>query len=142
ASRFSALGLSPGISDNGQIVTFYANLTDAGRDVINPRQQGLLYADGSPLSVPMLSSGPGIFASVRVNGATKNGTPLLNSRLILRIAGVDAVNGPFSSFSADDRVGVNSTQLTQRAVTIVYIASDNSTPPKKGIYTSRLEFLP
>ena len=138
SSKFSVLGNSPGISDDGQIVTFYGDLTLGGADVL------------------MTTPGPGIFASIRSGGG----------RIIQRIAGkanngyldpgetfIDTNSngkfdqgesdvGPFASFDPDSRVGVNSTQSTQRAVTIVYVAFDDLLPAgKKGIYTSRLNFF-
>src|SRR5262249_8551576 len=103
-----------------------------------------------------LTPGPGIFASI----GTSSG-----KRIIVRIAGT---NDGFTSFAADTRVGVNSTQKDepftdangngiwdpgeayqdtnqngyfdpgQRAVTIAYIGTQNG---RKGVYTNRLNFL-
>jgi hypothetical protein len=101
-NRFSALGQSPGISDDGQIVVFYG--VDA--------------------------SGPGIFASV--NTAS-------HGRQIVRIASA-AANGPISKFEPDVRVGVNSTETTEGAVTVTYVAYDAH--GSKGVYASRLTFVP
>jgi hypothetical protein len=116
---FTEIGRSPGISDDGQIVTFYANLTNA--DALNQAQSG------SGMNLIELTPGRGIFASINTSAG----------RIIQRIA---SVSGSISSFSADTRVAVNATQANQRAVTVVYIAFDNAS--SKGIYTSRLHFTP
>lgn len=128
SSQYSEIGRSPGISDDGQIAVFY------GQN----------------------SSGPGIFASI------DEGT----SRELVKIAGLD---DGFSSFEKDTRVAVNSTHRgeefedsntngiwdsgesftdannngkfdpSQRAVTVVYMANDES--GNKGIYSNRLNFF-
>jgi hypothetical protein len=136
SANFSALGSAPGVSDDGQIVTFYGNLnaTGAARFGTTP--------------------GPGIFASIQTS----------SGRIVQRIAGladgqfldpgetfVDGNNngrfdtgeqdiGPFTSLVGDARVGVNSTQNDQRAVTIAYMGTDSE--DHTGIYTSRLNFFP
>jgi Ca2+-binding RTX toxin-like protein len=135
---FTQLGMSPGISDDGQIVTFYGDLSPAGAKTLK------------------LDPGPGIFASIKTS----------TERKIVRIAGITPNTGNgvldpgetfidggdkngkidkgedksyFASFDADARVAVNSTQATQRAVTVVYMANDASS--NKGIYTNRLNFF-
>lgn len=50
---FSAVGQSPGISDDGAVVVFWGNLTTAGANTLNT------------------TAGPGIFASVDVGGGTR-----------------------------------------------------------------------
>lgn len=129
------LGVRPGISDDGQIVTFFGDLTPTGATSL------------------ATTSGPGIFASIRT----------ATGRVIQRIAGVtgngqldpgetftDSNNnglydtgevdlGPFASFEVDSRVGVNATQAIQHAVTVVYVGTDSF--GHKGIYTNRLNFF-
>jgi hypothetical protein len=164
-TNFTALGGSPGVSDDGSIVVFYGDLTMAGAKSFNT------------------TPGPGIFASI------ETGT----GRVTQRIAGVagngfldpgetfDDINpngtydagepdkGPFASFDPDSRVGVNSTHRDepfidvnkngikdpnesftdannngrfdpgQHAVTIVYMAFDSL--GRRGLYTNRLNFF-
>ncbi len=78
---FSAVGRSPGISADGQIVAFYGNLTLAGAD-----QWGL-------------TPGPGIFASVQIGPEWT----------IHRVAGVGG-DDP-AGYVADAPVGVNSVRM-------------------------------
>lgn len=111
APDFTALGRSPGISDNGQIITFYGDLSAAGA-----------------ASLGLTAGGPGVFASIDI------GT---GSRRIVRIAGNPGDN---LTFDPNSVVAVNSTQQTQRAVTVVYVATDTTTS-LKGIYSSRLNFF-
>jgi len=113
---FSSLGRYPGISDDGQIVVFYGDLSPSGAALLN---------SGRPASFAPLNSGPGIFASVETT----------SGRVIERVAG--AADG-FTAFNGDSRVNVNSTQASQRAVTIVYVGTRAG---KSGIYTSRLNFF-
>ncbi|MFZ1631369.1 MAG: M23 family metallopeptidase, partial [Anaerolineae bacterium] len=123
------LGRNPGLSDDGQIVVFYGDLTAAGATALNNQQMALVYPTGAQFQPIPLSPGPGIFASISTTAG----------RIIQRVAGL--ADG-FSSFDSDSRVGVNATQGSQRAVTIVYIAYDISSPtPKKGLYTQRLSFF-
>jgi hypothetical protein len=78
---FSAVGNSPGISADGQIVAFYGDLTQAGAS-----QWGL-------------TAGPGIFASIRVG----------SQWTIHRVAGIGGV-AP-AGFVPDALVGVNSVRM-------------------------------
>jgi len=129
--NFSQLGTSPGISDDGQIVTFYGDL-----------------------SVPWeaLSPGPGIFASIdttsgrkiqRVAGIAGNGFldpgetfDDVNGNSIFDVGEIDI--GPFSSFGSNSRVGINSVGNAYDA-NVAYIAFDNS--GNEGLYTSRISLL-
>ncbi len=130
---FTALGLSPGISDEGKILTFYGELSST-----------------NALELP---AGPGIFASIKTTGGKK----------LVRIAGVTNVqtagngfidpgeswndtnnngkveNGEdigFASFQnaisgdSNTRIGVSS------GLTTTYFAVDQS--GNEGIYTSRI----
>jgi hypothetical protein len=126
---FTALGRSPGISDDGSIVAFYGDLSAVGASALG------------------MTPGPGIFASIKQGG----------SWALQRVAGIagngqldpgetfndangngkfdsgESDSGIFTNFSADTRVGVNSTR------TVAYIGFDQS--GQKGIYTSRLNFF-
>jgi VCBS repeat-containing protein len=129
SSNFTKIGQSPGISDDGQIVVFYGEKNSVEK---------------------------GIFASIKLGA----------SRELVKIA---ELNNGFSSFEKDTRVAVNSTHRgenftdsnnngiwdsgelfddsnnngrfdpSQRAVTVVYMANDES--GNKGIYSNRLNFF-
>jgi Ca2+-binding RTX toxin-like protein len=119
-SGFSYLGASPGISDDGKVVTFYGELTSPS---------------GSTLG---LQPGPGIFASIDTGSGRK----------IIRLAGIagngikdpgetfDDVNqngvvdagedkGLITSFAKDDRVGV-SYLGDKNTGTVVYLARNQA----------------
>jgi hypothetical protein len=147
---FDVLGASPGISDDGQVATFYGDLTLAGATNINTAQPDQMKID----------SGPGIFASI----SSPSG-----GRIIVRIAGEvgqpflypgetfvdtngdgqfnngEVALGPFKDFSPDSRVAVTSEPTDQNgvitldAVTISYLAYGND--GNLGLYTSRLDLL-
>jgi hypothetical protein len=113
---FQALGQSPGISDDGQIVTFYGDLSDPSW--LNTKQGQIKYVGSSSLQLPQLTRGPGIFASVAVKNAYRDknfnnkfdvGESTVD-RVIVRIAGTR--NG-FDSFDPNSRVAVNSTQRSE-----------------------------
>ncbi len=144
---FIALGASPGISADGQVVAFYGDLTPAGADALNYAQ--------AQAGVPSLNPGPGIFASINTTS---------HGRVLLRIAGQDSQPflNPGETFKnlnntgnptgnpkdigvkqfdqPDAPVAVNSTQATGGAVTIVYMAQGDD--GSDGIYANRLDFLP
>jgi VCBS repeat-containing protein len=137
SANFSGLGGAPGISDDGQIVTFFGNLTQAGANRFNSTQTGL----------PQLAPGPGIFASlatatgralVRVAGLTNNGlldpgerwdnvnnnnSEVWTSGSVVVDPGEDQLG--FSSFLANTRVGVNRLELNSSFYRIVFEASDD-----------------
>ena len=135
ASEFTQLGMSPGISDDGQIVTFYGDLSPAGADKLK------------------LNPGPGIFASIKTstkreivriagiagNGFLDPGETFIDANNNKKLDSGEVDKGFFASFDADARVGVNSTQATQRSVTVAYMANHASS--NKGIYTNRLNFF-
>ena len=156
ASGFQRVGL-PGISDDGQVVAFAGDLTAAGAASLNEWYQQL-FEQGAALFDP-LNPGPGVFVSVD----TEYG------RVIQRIAGlfnnqfldpgetwkeVNGIDGfqfydgdtivarseAFGGFDYESRVAVNSTQDSQRAVTVVFLGYDviNS---KQGLYRSRLNLF-
>ena len=110
---WNALGREPGISDDGQVIAFYGDLSTAGAAALTAAQ---------PATYNPLSPGPGIFVYAAV-------TP--TSSVIQRVAGVsgngyldpgeewnDANDngvvdrgedaGPFAGFSVDTRIGVKS----------------------------------
>jgi pimeloyl-ACP methyl ester carboxylesterase len=105
---FTALGAAPGISDDGQFIAFYGDLSPAGATNLST------------------TPGPGIFLSVR------NST----GRSIVRLTGLaDAAGAPrFASFEAGMRVGVNTEAKTGDAL-VVFMA--RAADGKKGIFTSR-----
>jgi uncharacterized repeat protein (TIGR01451 family) len=115
ANTFSVLGQSPGISDNGQVIVFYGDLTATGATALQT------------------TAGPGIFASIVVGpGNTRRtirvarrqveqvqppvGVPVGNRDGVCDVGepcidgelGLDAANNPlfFNSFSPDTRIGV------------------------------------
>jgi hypothetical protein len=150
---FTALGRSPGISDDGRIVVFYGDLSASGAATLNT------------------TSGPGIFSRINrvcvtqgINGeldsaiggddettdagvlsgpngkceTNKTGDDRLHVSVgsssfspIQRVAGLSS--GLFSSIEPDSRVSANSTG------TVIYIATDTSS--NKGIYTTQLDFI-
>jgi Ca2+-binding RTX toxin-like protein len=130
---FTNLGQSSGISDDGQVVTFYGDLSAAGAITLG------------------LDPGAGIFASVNTT----------NGRQIQRIAGVSGNGfldpgetftdtngngdfdagetdiGLFASFGKDSRVASNYNLLYGRGLgTIAYLALDQA--GNEGLYTSTL----
>jgi hypothetical protein len=130
---FTNLGQSPGISDDGQVVTFYGDLSAAGAITLG------------------LNPGAGIFASVNTT----------NGRQIQRIAGVSGNGfldpgetftdtngngnfdagetdiGLFASFGKDSRVASNYNLLNGRGLgTITYLVLDQA--GNEGLYTSTL----
>lgn len=149
---WSDLGVRPGISDDGRIVTFYGDLTDAGATA-------LTNANGARVPVP-LTAGKGIFASVQLGG----------SRYIIRIAGhkgsgaIDpgerrltsgAEAGPdfdfdgvsdwgIRSFDPDSRPSVEIAPSGEFA-TIAYVATDDDDQGNgagAAVFVSRLNLFP
>ncbi len=142
--NFSALGASPGISDDGQIVAFYGVLTAAGATTINAAQSG---------QTP-LTAGPGIFLSISTAS---------HGRILVRVAGetgsgilppgetfLDANhNGQLdpgetevgiSQFDPDQRVAVDAIQGSDHAVTVVFMGTD-STTGNDGLWCNRVDFF-
>lgn len=107
APDFSATGLSPGISSEGDYVAFYGDLTAAGA--------AALALTNSP-GAPTLAPGPGIFLSL----ATPSG------RDVVRIAGLDA---EFTAFTPSLRVAVRSHGAV--LATVCYGATRSGKP---GVY--------
>lgn len=129
---FFALGRSPGISDDGRIVTFVGDLS----------------ADGALLAG--LDPGPGVFMSVSFGGgailrrlAGVSGNGFLDPGEQLDDAnGNGAVDpgedaGRFSAFDGNARVAVNNTHVTQRAVTTLFMAVDLD--GNKGLEVNRVQ---
>jgi hypothetical protein len=162
---FTQLGISPGMSDDAQIVTFYGNLgtgdgesfTDSnGNGGWNP---GESFTDSNGNGTwDGTNPGAGIFASIktptgrvieRIAGVAGNGFldpgETFNDANNNRILDVGEDLGSIASFNPDVRIAVNSTHKdgtfgpSQRAVTIVYMANDQAN--HQGIYTSRLNFF-
>jgi hypothetical protein len=139
---WSELGRSPGISDDGQIVVFYGDLTLDGAQEYNSKGNRAFN----------MEPGAGIFVSVDLAGG----------RQIYQIAGLakqDQILQPwetwndsnqngqidnqeevgFSKLDKDSAISINATQANQRGVTIAYIAYD--TQQNKGVYTTRFNFF-
>jgi Ca2+-binding RTX toxin-like protein len=143
---WSQLGLRPGISDDGDIVTFYGDLTATGAAALTAAQPEL-----TPLH-----AGPGIFASIRLN--------LIGDRAVIRVAGTmangvldpgetfDDANGngeldagetdtgPFESYEPDTRVGVTNRPADWDGFTAAYISKDEE--GVAGLYTSNVIITP
>ncbi|MEP1079566.1 Ig-like domain-containing protein [Leptolyngbya sp. PL-A3] len=133
-AQAQSLGLSPGISDNGEVVTFYADLRADASTALN------------------LTPGAGIFASIN--------TP--TGRFIQQVAGISSGNGyldpwetftdlnsnntfdpnlgevdsgPFTGFVPNSRVGVSYNLLYGKGQgTVAYLAYDRE--GREGLYTS------
>jgi hypothetical protein len=118
---FKALGQKPGISDDGQIIVFYGDLESGAKlNEFNNAQSKLIYASNkASLVLPSLTSGPGIFASIKIqetfvdlNGnKTQDNKEDSVDRVIVRIA--DKTDG-FNSFDPDSRISVNSTHRAEK----------------------------
>jgi hypothetical protein len=117
---WASVGAAPGTSTDGKMVTFFGDLTEKGASAYNYTLQP---------AQPLLSAGPGIFASVDVGGY----------RVIARVAGISA---DFPGFAPDDRVAVNSTFANLGYDTVTFSAQDPSTGHVQGIYTSQISIGP
>ena len=131
AMGYDAIGRSPGISDDGTVVAFYADRATPGTD-----------------------PGPGIFLTdlltgktVRVASAGTGGNGTLDPGETYEDLNFDGQFtpsagevdfNPIASFESDSRVAVSVTQDDQRAMTIVYLATD--TLGREGLYASRVRF--
>jgi pimeloyl-ACP methyl ester carboxylesterase len=95
AQGFTSLGGMPGISDDGQFIAFYGDLSAAGAAILGT------------------TAGPGIFLSLPVAGA----------RQIIRVAGLSAAgcSSSITGFQANMRIGVN-TQPNGEAL-VVFVAN-------------------
>lgn len=159
ANTFTALGQSPGISDDGAVVVFYGDLTAAGATALQT------------------TAGPGIFASIDIGGGTRRtiriarrqvenvqpptgilhgnldgtcdiGEPCRDGEL-----GLDAANNAlfFNSFQADSRVGVVHQSYAPDGIvndtfTVSFLGTPNaaSLPPQYfsnqlGLWTIRVD---
>jgi hypothetical protein len=121
---WAALGVRPGISDDGNTVAFYGDLTAAGAAAINAAQP----------NAPSLQPGQGIFASV----------PTGSGHVIIRVVGTGGQGGPsdVSTFDVDTRVAVatsisSTTQISTDR--IVFMGSDSH--GLDGIYENTFAFL-
>ncbi|NJL52756.1 MAG: hypothetical protein HC930_12065 [Hydrococcus sp. SU_1_0] len=149
-SGFSNVGLSPGISDDGKVVTFYGNLT----------------SPGASTSTVGLQAGEGIFASIdtgsgrkiiRIAGIAGNGT-LDPGETFNDADGDNQVDlgediGKISGFAKDaggnyvDRVGVNyrgTNSSTNQGIkglgTVAYLALNSS--GQENSFTNQLKEAP
>jgi hypothetical protein len=152
STNFSALGQSPGISADGQIVIFTGTLTQGGATALNAAQSNWVYGPDEGLALVPLDPGPGVFASyatsigrviVRIAGEAGNGILDPGEFYIdldqdgLFDSGSEQDQGPCSSFSFPDmRVSVDGSIQDQRAVTVCYAAADLG--GHQGLYTNRL----
>ncbi len=148
--NFSALGASPGISENGQIVAFYGDLTSVGAANINAAQ-------AADKGVPALLPGDGIFASVStsqgwmlVRIAGEASQPFLNpGESFINATATGVYTAPQDtkviSVSEFDPASPVSVQMTysgtnSESATIVYTAADAN--GNNGVYANRLDLLP
>jgi hypothetical protein len=118
---FTALGRSPGISADGQIVVFSGTVS----------AQGL-----KKFGVPAGTNA--VFASIHYDDST--------AWILVPISYYAATNGmsasPITDINLNATVSANATQATQRAVTVAYDGFMGSGSNKvEGIYTSRLNFI-
>lgn len=141
-TQYSETGAAPGISDDGQVVVFYGNLTDAGATALNAKQTGAKYPDGSLITLPTLAAGPGIFASVALDSAKLPDNSALK-RAVIRIASVDSAQTPslvhdFTGLT-DYRVAVNATQSTRKTVSILFFGHDGLN--NGALFSSQVNFV-
>ena len=136
AADFSSLGSEPGLSDDGQAVAFYGDLTVAGAASFNAVQPGL----------PALEPGEGIFVSLNTSG---------QSRILVRVAGIsdngvadpgevwnnntETDTGGFKSFLPDVRVGVNLEGSSSAFYRVVFeaTAADGTKNGTVGIFSAK-----
>jgi hypothetical protein len=129
---FAVLGARPGISDDGQVVAFYGDLTQKGADDLNAAQRGPDESNPLHPEVTRLYPGRGIFVSLqagsgriiqRIAGITTD--PYLSPGEVWRkplsqangpgLAGVKTnlavdpsqITGGISNFAFDGRIGIN-----------------------------------
>ena len=107
---FTALGRMPGISDDGQYVAFYGDLSSAGAATLGT------------------TAGPGIFLSYQTH----------QGRVIKRVVGLSGQGGTalFSALDGNQRVGVNS--QSQDGKVLVAFAGTNS-DGVKGVWAARFD---
>ncbi len=150
--QFTELGISPSISDDGQIVVFYGNLSEQGA-------KDLTKANGDHVPVP-LTPGEGIFASVEFGGA----------RYVIRVAGKKASGyvdpgerqlvggveaGPDFNFDGASDWGIEGFDPSSRVSvsldpsgefgTVAYLGTDESdgvTGTGEAIFASRVDLYP
>lgn len=155
AEGFSELGSNPGMSDDGQIIVFYGNLSsEADLDRLNSEQNTRSLALGGP-KTPALELGKGIFASiqtaagrflVRLCGESNNGI-LDPGEHFLDLDGDDRFTpgaeldeGEISGFGdGSSRVCVSNVDLDRRYATVAFLGASGSA---FGVYTLQLDFVP
>lgn len=107
---FTALGRMPGISDDGQFVAFYGDLSSAGATALET------------------TAGPGIFLSYETH----------QGRVIKRVVGLTGEGGTalFNGFEGNQRVGVN--PQSQDGKVLVAFAGTNA-DGVKGVWAARFD---
>lgn len=143
ANGFTQLGNSPGISDDGNIVTFYGELNSGGASALNTNPGKGIFAAINTTSGWKIQR----IAGIAGNGYLDPGETFQDTNNNGKFDTGEVDIGAFSDFDPNARVAVNSTQDTQRAVTIAYIANDipininGINVSQKGLYTNRLNFF-
>jgi VCBS repeat-containing protein len=115
---FSELGLSPGISDDGQVIAFYGNSDGTFTD--NP---------GAGIFISFVDSGSRItqrVAGISNNGFLDPGETFIDINNNGVFDGNEVDLGLFTSFSADTRVGVSTTvENGQTIAQLAYLGADD-----------------
>lgn len=126
ADGWNELGAAPGVSDDGQLVAFYGDLTLTKAAEFNLQ---LIDIENSadPIVFDDVLPGPGIFVSI----------PTIHGRVVQKIAGTLGPLG-FDSFSAFDRVGISRLAGERPFVHVVYSGTKAGT---FGVHSSRLNFV-
>ena len=117
-SGFSALGLSPGISDNGQVVAFYGNRASTPTD--NP---------GAGIFISFLAGGTRTIqrvAGISSNGFLDPGETFTDTNNNGLFDSGEADIGLFTSFSAYTRVGVSTAFANGQTIAqLAYLGTDD-----------------
>ncbi len=153
-TTFARIGLSPTISEDGQIVVFSGDLVQAGADSINTAQQSLTYSNGIPLAPEPLSPGIGIFYSVETDAGRIIGrlAGLGNNNIIDPgetftdvngdgdfDSGTDVELGTFSGFDLSAQLALSSYPAMPRGIAVVVTGNDLG--GTLGLYHMRLNFF-
>jgi hypothetical protein len=126
SANFSALGNSPGISSDGQVVGFYGVLTSAGAAAINAAQ---------PTFAPV-QAGPGIFASVSTAS---------HGRVIVQVAVAEVGStdiGAVSQFDVNSKVGANAIHSAVPGGPLSFLVGFTGTDAATGndaVYCNRVD---
>jgi hypothetical protein len=155
---FTDLGISPGVSDDGKIVTFYGNLSESGAHALTQQNQDVIPVPVTP--------GRGIYASIEIAGrrhilkvageirnTRSNGNSIIDpGERLLAGSGLDSgqdydfdgqPDWSIKSFDPDSRVGVSVDQ--NGFATVVYIAMEGPAAgpavDKEALFASRINFF-